>query len=145
MASDERLDLADKRGARAGAEKLDQDPSSLKGADLKISRGSSKAKVISRISDRVEDYALVTRGDLEAAVELGGLQQILTQVGTFLFSGAFWLLIELVVRESEKPQGFVFTAWMGMCLLSVFAGGSVSYAGWRLFRLKQANLKKYFP
>jgi hypothetical protein len=105
---------------------------------------SRKGKVIPRYHDRVEDYAYVTEADLKEAVDLSIVQQVMIQVGTFFFSGAFWLLAELIIREGKTDQ-FQFTPWMAVCILSVMFGAVLWLAGWFLFRMKQKKLTKYFP
>lgn len=108
-------------------------------------RSGGRGKVIPRYHDRVEDYAYVTESDLRETVEFGALQTALIQTGTFFFSGAFWLLIEQIVRQSEATSQFKFTPWMAMCVLSMIFGIALAVAGWRLFLLKQDKIKRYFP
>jgi hypothetical protein len=51
---------------------------------------------------RDEDYFLVIRDDLKDAKAFGWMQQALYGVGTFLFSGAFWLLADLIANQDEE-------------------------------------------
>jgi hypothetical protein len=90
---------------------------------------------------RDEEYVLVTRDDLREVKGLGWLQQSLFGVGTFLFSGAFWLFWSLIAEQTK----FDFTAWMGMCVISMIAGLAVAAVGLTLFALRQKRLNKYFP
>ena len=91
----------------------------------------------------------MTQNDLAEASEFGLMQQLLTQVGMFFFSGAFWLLIDLIIKayeESQKPNSsFEFSAWMFMCILSMIFGAALFFVGWRLSVVRQKKLKKYFP
>jgi hypothetical protein len=57
----------------------------------------------------------VTRDDLREVRELGWLERALFGVGTFFFSGAFWLVFELLAHQDHTE----FNAWIGMCLLSI--------------------------
>lgn len=85
----------------------------------------------------------MTRDDLEDVREFGPLQQILFGSGSFLFSGAFWLAITLLIEHAGhyEEYGFGFL----LCAISMIAGGTLAYVGYRLFRMKQARLDKYFP
>jgi len=73
------------------------------------------------------------------------LHEAMIQTGTFFFSGAFWLLIELLVRGSESQEGLHFTSWMAMCLLSMVFGGLLAFFGWRVVVMRRTKLKNYFP
>jgi len=66
------------------------------------------------------------------------MEQSLFGVGAFFFSGAFWLVIELLAHE------FKFTAWIGMCLISMAFGGLCFVVGLVMFGLRQRRLDKYF-
>src|SRR5262245_53097634 len=87
------------------------------------------AKAVPYYHDRHEEYELVTRDDLREIRAFGWLQQSLFGVGAFFFSGAFWLLIQLLAQQ-EKVE---FTAWMGMCLISIVFGVVVAGIGLVLF------------
>jgi hypothetical protein len=103
--------------------------------------GLAGAQVHPKYHDRHEEYVLVTRDDLREVRELSWFQQGLFGVGAFFFSGAFWLLIELLAHQ----QKYEFDAWVGMCLLSMAFGAIVGGVGLRLFFMRQQRLDKYFP
>jgi hypothetical protein len=127
-----------------GETNLKSDPPSTKKSEA--GRSASKGKVVPRYHDRVEVYAYVTENDLRESIQFGVLQEVLIQSGTFFFSGAFWLLIELVIKQSErKPPQFEVTPWMGVCSLSILFGVILAVAGWTIFLLRQKKLKGYFP
>jgi hypothetical protein len=107
-------------------------------------RGGGKGKVIPQYHSRIEEYAYVTQADLREAVSLGVLQQVLIQTGTFFFSGAFWLFIDLIIRQAEGSAPFRPTPWMGVCLLSIVFGVVLAVAGWAIFLMKQEKLRRYF-
>ena len=119
---------------RAGFEKGQAGPEQI-GAS-----GSVGARVHHRYHDRTEDTIAVTRDDLREIKAVGWIQQSFSTLGTFFFSGAFWLLFELMAHQEK----FEFTAWMGMCVVSIIAGGALASAGWIMFALKQKRLNKYF-
>jgi hypothetical protein len=98
------------------------------------------AQAVPHYRDRHEEYMLVTKDDLREIRALGWLQQTLFGAGTFFFSGAFWLLAELMSHQEH----FEFTAWMGMCVISILAGLIVAAIGLILFGLRQKRLDKYF-
>jgi hypothetical protein len=102
--------------------------------------GGEGARVHPHYQDRHEEYVLVIRDDLREIRSLGWLQQSLFGVGTFFFSGAFWLMIELMAHQER----FEFTAWMGECVLSVLFGIVLAVVGLVLFTLRQRRLSKYF-
>jgi len=102
---------------------------------------TGRGRVRQKIHDRVEEYVYVTRDDLREIRTIGWLQQFLFGMGTFFFSGAFWLLIELIAHQRE----FEFTAWMGMCIVSITAGITVAAVGLVMFFLRKKRLDKYFP
>lgn len=108
-------------------------------------RSQDQGKVTFQYHGRVEHYAYVTESDLREAVEFGFLHQVLIQSGTFFFSGAFWLLTELVIKQTEISPSFKITPWMGVCGLSMLFGSVLNFAGWRLYVAKQKKLEKYFP
>ena len=83
----------------------------------------------------------MTRDDLREVKEIGWLQQALFGVGTFFFSGAFWLLMDILAHQEK----YELNAWISMCLLSMGFGGIIGLVGLRLFVLKQKRLDKYFP
>jgi hypothetical protein len=99
------------------------------------------AQAVPHYCDRHEEYELVTKDDLREIYAFGWLEKTLFGVGTFFFSGAFWLLIELMAHQEK----FEFTAWMGTCAVSIVAGGVLAAIGLVLFYLKQQRLEKYFP
>lgn len=84
----------------------------------------------------------MTRDDLREIKGFGWLQQALFGTGTFFFSGAFWLLAELLSHE-EKDK-FEFTAWMGMCVVSIIAGLTLIGTSLILYNLREKRLGKYF-
>lgn len=86
----------------------------------------------------------MTRDDLREVRALGWMQQSLFGIGSFLFSGAFWLVIELIAHQEEERGKFELTAWMGMCFLSMIAGGVLVGVGLLLFRLREKRLDKFF-
>jgi hypothetical protein len=102
--------------------------------------GGEGARAYAHYQDRHEEYVLVIRDDLREIRSLGWLQQSLFGIGTFFFSGAFWLLIELMAHQER----FEITAWMGMCLLSILFGVTLAVVGLVLFSLRQRRLNKYF-
>ena len=102
--------------------------------------GGEGARVYPHYEDRHEEYVLVIRDDLREIRSLGWLQQSLFGTGTFFFSGAFWLLMDLVAHQ-ERAE---FTAWMGMCVLSMIFGIMLGGVGLVLFSLRQRRLNKYF-
>lgn len=83
----------------------------------------------------------MTRDDLREIRSLGWLQQSMFGVGTFLFSGAFWLFCSIVAEQKT----FEFTSWMGMCVISMICGVALGAVGLTLFGMKQKRLNKYFP
>jgi predicted transporter len=82
----------------------------------------------------------VTKDDLREIKGFGWLQQGLFGSGTFFFSGAFWLLAELV-SHNEKSE---FTSWMAMCILSILFGLVLISIGLFLHYLREKKLDKYF-
>jgi hypothetical protein len=117
---------------------------SVKPAKLqKIESVSEGAKAHPKYHDRHEEYVLVTRDDLREIRALGWTQQALFGAGTFFFSGAFWLFAELVAHEEQEGK-YEFTAWMGMCLVSMAAGALLGGAGLFFYSLRQKRLDKYF-
>jgi hypothetical protein len=62
--------------------------------------GGSGASAYPHYRDRHEVYILVTKDDLKETRILGWIQQTLFGIGTFFFSGAFWLLMELLSPSS---------------------------------------------
>jgi len=95
---------------------------------------------------RHEEYVLVIRDDLQEIKTFGWLQQVLFGTGVFFFSGAFWLLMELLAHQEMEEKGkFEFTAWMAMCVLSMGFGATLSLVALILFWLRQRRLTKYFP
>lgn len=103
-------------------------------------KGGEGARVHAHYQDRHEEYVLVTRDDLREIRTFGWMQQVLFGIGMFLFSGAFWLLMELIANE----QHFEFTLWMGMCIISMAGGGIIGIVGLVIFTLRQKRLGKYF-
>jgi hypothetical protein len=57
-----------------------------------------------------------------------------------LFSGAFWLIIELMAHQEK----FEFTPWIGVCIISMAAGVILAAVGLVMFSLRQKRLNKYF-
>jgi hypothetical protein len=104
------------------------------------SQSRSQGRVVHRVHGRTEDYVYVTRNDLREIKTFGWLHQSLMGVGTFFFSGAFWLLIELLAHQEHVT----FTAWMGMCLLSIAFGAALIVVGLCIFSLKQKKIDNYF-
>ena len=98
----------------------------------------SGARAHPHYQDRHEEYMLVTREDLTEVRAFGWMQQSLFGAGTFFFSGAFWLIMELLAHELK------FTAWIGMCLISMAFGGILLGIGFAMFMLRQNRLNKYF-
>ena len=78
--------------------------------------------------------------DLREIKTLGWVQQTLYGSGTFFFSGAFWLIIELMAHQEK----FAFTPWMGVCIISMAAGVILAAVGLVMFSLRQKRLNKYF-
>jgi hypothetical protein len=116
--------------------------SSLNPETIKRTEGKSRSgKVHHRIHDRTEEYVYVTRGDLRELLTYGWLHQSLTGVGTFFFSGAFWLLAELLAHQEH----FIFTSWMATCIISMIFGAVLASCGIIIFRVKQKKLEHYFP
>jgi cytosine/uracil/thiamine/allantoin permease len=84
----------------------------------------------------------VTRDDLREVKAFGWLQQGLLTLGTFFFSGAFWLLAELFAHQ--EAEGITqFTAWMGMCVVSMIFGIALIITAIVFYALKQKRLNKY--
>jgi hypothetical protein len=99
---------------------------------------SAGAKVHAHYQDRHEEYIPVTKDDLQEVRTFGWLQQSLFGTGTFFFSGAFWLLMELLSREPK------FTAFVAMCILSMAFGAILGAIGLVMFAIRQRRLNKYF-
>jgi hypothetical protein len=102
---------------------------------------SPKGKVTSKIHGREEEYALVTRPDLEEIADFGRFEHLLTGVGTFFAGGAFWQGVSIIVEQ----QKFALTPWLGVDLLAMFVGGLLFFVGHGMYRIKQRKIKKYFP
>ena len=98
------------------------------------------AKARPRYHHRDEDYILVTRDDLREIKGFGWLQQGLLSVGTFFFSGAFWLFAELLANQEK----FAFTAWLAMCVVSMGSGAVLIVASLIFYSMRQKRLDKYF-
>jgi hypothetical protein len=101
------------------------------------------ARVHAKYYDRHEEYVPVTRDDLREIRAFGWMQQSLFGVGTFFFSGAFWVLVELLAHQ-EQAGKYEFTAWMGMCVVSMTAGTLLAGVGLIFHSLRQRRLDKYF-
>jgi hypothetical protein len=97
------------------------------------------ARAVAHYEDRHERYVLVTKDDLREIKGFGWLQQSLFGAGAFLFSGAFWLLINLLSEQTK----YQFTSWMGMCVISMIAGAMLSGVGIIMFVMRQKRLNKY--
>src|SRR5258708_6349401 len=65
------------------------------------------AQAVPHYRHRHEEYVLVTQDDLREIRAFGWLQQSLFGVGSFFFSGAFWVFIQLLAQQEK----FEFTAW----------------------------------
>jgi hypothetical protein len=98
------------------------------------------AKVHNHYKLRHEEYVPVTRDDLREIQMYGWMHQLLFGVGSFLFSGAFWLLIELLIKEKFSD----IVPWVLACGACIAAGGALSGVGLVLFFMKQKRLEKYF-
>jgi hypothetical protein len=94
-----------------------------------------------QVHDRYVEYVYVTPDDLRETREINALQEVLFGVGTFFFSGAFWLLLHLLAHQDR----FAITAWMAACALSMLFGLTLAIVGLRLQWMRQDRLKKYFP
>ena len=105
-------------------------------------RAGGGARAHPHYEDRHEEYLLVTKDDLREIRAFGWMQQGLLVSGTFFFSGAFWLFIELVAHQSENGK-FEFTSWMGMCVLSMGFGTILGVIAWGHAILRQRRLNKY--
>ena len=80
---------------------------------------------------------------LDDLLEIRGvrwLQTALFDIGTFMFGGAFWKLVDLLSSQNK----FEFTAWMTVCVLSMIFGVVLHGVGLCLFRIKLRRLDKYF-
>jgi hypothetical protein len=55
--------------------------------------GGGGARAHAYYQDRHEEYILVTKDDFREIQAFGWIQQALFGIGTFFFSGAFWLLM----------------------------------------------------
>ncbi len=106
-----------------------------------VSAEAGGGGISTKVYPRTEEYAYVTRSDLRELQTIGWLHQSLIGLGTFFSSGAFWLAIGII---SQQPK-VEFTAWLGMCLISIVAGGALAAVGLILFAVKQKKLAKYFP
>ena len=93
-----------------------------------------------KIHGRTEEYVYMNRNDLRELKTFGWLHESLIAIGTFFFSGAFWLAAEILSHQEH----FTFTASLGMCLVSIFAGSAVAVAGWIIFGVKQKKIDSYF-
>lgn len=82
----------------------------------------------------------MTRDELREIRAFGWLQQTLYGIGTFFFSGAFWLLVDLLAHQEH----YGFTARMGMCVVSMVFGGVIASVGLIMFGLRQRRLNKHF-
>lgn len=102
----------------------------------------SGAQAFAHYEDRHERYILMTRDDLREIRTFGWLQEAIFGVGMFFFSGAFWLLAELLAHEEKQPK-FEFTAWMGMCCVSMVFGLVLAAASLIMFWLRLKRLNKY--
>jgi hypothetical protein len=100
------------------------------------------AHAVPHYRDRHEEYLLVTRDDLREIRNFGWFQQTLFGVGTFFFSGAFWLLAELIAHQEHGK--FEFTPWMAVCVISMIAGAALGFIGFVMFLMRQRRLNKYF-
>lgn len=108
--------------------------------------GSKRAKGGARVhpvySDRHEEYALVTKDDLREFKAFSWMQESLLGCGVFFFSGAFWLLCELLAHQAETSK-FELTPWMFVCFVSMSFGIILTALAFGMFVLKQKRLKKY--
>jgi hypothetical protein len=100
------------------------------------------ARAHAHYRDRHEEYVLVTRDDLREIKAFGWLQQALLTIGTFFFSGAFWLLAELAAHQETEGKSQI-TSWMGMCVASMIFGISLIIVAVIFYALKQKRLNKY--
>lgn len=94
-----------------------------------------------KIHHRYVEYVYVTRDDLREIRDGNALQQLLFGVGTFFFSGAFWLSLELLAHQER----FAITPWITACGLSMLFGLTLAVVGLRLQWMRQDRLNKYFP
>jgi hypothetical protein len=129
-------------GGAVGAEerRATPSPSSRKPRSERAAVGGEGAKAHPRYRDRHEDYILVTQDDLREIKTLGWVQQALYGTGTFFFSGAFWLIMELMAHQEK----FEFTPWMGVCIISMASGVVLAVVGLIMFSMRQKRLSKYF-
>jgi hypothetical protein len=82
----------------------------------------------------------VTRDDLREIKTFEWLQQAILGIGTFFFSGAFWLFVGLLAHQEK----FEVTAWIGMCFMSMLFGAVLVLVSTIIYYLKQKRLDKYF-
>jgi hypothetical protein len=115
-------------------------PSALK---PKGARGPGKGKINQLVHDRTDEYVYVTRDDLREVKTFGWLQQLLSSVGTFLFSGAFWLAATLLAEHWGESKKFV--PWFVVCTVSAIAGAALFCVSLVLSWQKSKRLDKYFP
>jgi len=108
----------------------------------KRSQGTG-ARIHHDYQDRTEPTVGVTRDDLAEMRNLGTFQQLLFGIGSFLFSGAFWLVVTMLIEHvghySDYTNGFL------VCAVAMLSGGALTFVGWRMFQMKQKRLDKYFP
>jgi hypothetical protein len=100
------------------------------------------ARHIPHYSDQHENYITVSPSILRELSTFGWLQEGLGAAGTFFFSGAFWLLVTLLVEHLEEIKKYA--PWLMLCVISMIFGGILIWIGYSHFRLKQDRINDIF-
>ncbi len=100
------------------------------------------ARHIPHYLDQHEEYIPVSRPLLEELSTFGWLQEGAAAAGTFFFSGAFWLLVTLLVEHNDEiPK---YAPWLLTCIVSMLFGAALVWVGYHHFRLKQNRIREIF-
>jgi hypothetical protein len=109
-------------------------------------RGRSGARHHADYHDTHEDYIPVSRARLRELSNYTVLQEGTGAAGIFLFSGAFWEFIRIVAEHSIALEHHWEDAapWLLAFIISMAAGGVLTWVSVRHFRLKRQYIEDLF-
>ncbi|MGJ8529800.1 hypothetical protein [Maritalea sp.] len=106
---------------------------------LDIHHGSGSL-IIHQHLDRQQEVVAVTRDDLEDVLSFDSVGALFGALGTFLLSGAGWLLVEKYFGDGD----FIIDGLVGFCLAAAIFGVVSLFAGLLFFFKKRGRIKRIF-